>query len=125
MVDGLLDTTIIVDLLRQYPPAAAWVGQQHSLSTTPLIWLEIIEGANNKAEQTRALMLLRRFELIYLTSADFDWAIQKSAQFKLSHNTGMIDCLIAAVNQRLQVPLYTANLKHFAPLLGVLAQKPY
>jgi hypothetical protein len=32
---------------------------------------------------------------------------------------------IAAPSYRLQVPLYTRSLKHFAPLLGRLAQQPY
>jgi len=36
-----------------------------------------------------------------------------------------MDCLIAAAAFRLQVPLHTRNLKHFAPLLGELAQEPY
>lgn len=125
MVAGLLDTTIMVDLLRQYSPATVWLQQQRDLGTTPLVWLEIVEGASNKAEQTRGLQLLRRFQLMYLTPIDFDWAIQQAVQFKLSHNTGMIDCLIASVSQRLQTPLFTANLKHFGPLIGHLAQKPY
>jgi hypothetical protein len=31
----------------------------------------------------------------------------------------------SAPSYRLQLPLYTRNLKHFAPLLGKLAQEPY
>jgi hypothetical protein len=37
----------------------------------------------------------------------------------------VIDCLIAAPSHRLNVPLYTMNLKHFTPLLGALAVRPY
>lgn len=37
----------------------------------------------------------------------------------------MNDCLIAAPAQRLGVPLYTRNLKHFSPLLGDLAVMAY
>ena len=37
----------------------------------------------------------------------------------------LVDLLIAAPSQRLQLPLYTHNLKHLSPLLGTLAQKPY
>jgi predicted nucleic acid-binding protein len=60
-----------------------------------------------------------------LLPEDYDWAIRKSLELKLSHNAGAWDCLIGAVAHRLQVPLYTPNLKHFQPLLGELAQKPY
>lgn len=38
---------------------------------------------------------------------------------------GMDDCLIASVAHRLQVPLYTHNLKDMTPLIGELALKPY
>jgi hypothetical protein len=31
----------------------------------------------------------------------------------------------SAPSYRLQLPLYTRNLKHFAPLLGKLAREPY
>ncbi len=45
--------------------------------------------------------------------------------YKLSQNVGQSDCLVASVSHRLQVPLYTHNLRHFELLLGPLAQKPY
>lgn len=40
-------------------------------------------------------------------------------------NVDAFDCLVAALSFRLQLPLYTRNLKYFAPLLGHLAQQPY
>jgi predicted nucleic acid-binding protein len=54
-----------------------------------------------------------------------DWAMDQQEKFALSHNVGMNDCLIASISYRLQLPLYTTNLKHFIPLLNNLAQKPY
>ena len=63
--------------------------------------------------------------MVYLTQADLDWAMQTQMRYELSHGVGMMDCLIASVSHRLQLPLYTHNLKHFTPLLGALAQKPY
>ena len=68
---------------------------------------------------------MEQFEMIYLTQADLDWAMQTQMRYELSHGVGMMDCLIASVSHRLQFPLYTHNLKHFAPLLRNLAQKPY
>ncbi len=125
MVKGLLDTTILVDMLRSYLPAKKWLDQQQNLSVTSIVWLEILEGAQDKRGQNRALELLRRFERIDLMPADFDWAIHMSIKYKLSHNIGMMDCLIASVSHRLNIPLYTINLKHFTPLIGTMAQKPY
>jgi predicted nucleic acid-binding protein len=124
-VTGLLDTAILVDLLRAYPPAGAWLSAQDQLGVSPAVWLELIEGAGNLREQARAVELLRHFEKIEMAPEDFDWAIQQALQFRLSHNVDMMDCLIASASQRLGLPLFTRNMKHFQPLLGSLAQKPY
>jgi predicted nucleic acid-binding protein len=125
MVSGLLDTAIIVDLLRSYSPAQNWILGQKDLGTSSAVWLEIIQGAHNNRELRAALRLLRSFDRVDPTPEDFAWTIQMGVQFRLSHNIGSIDCLIASTSYRLQIPLYTPNLKHFAFLLGPLAQKPY
>ncbi|MEZ4670167.1 MAG: hypothetical protein R3E39_19855 [Anaerolineae bacterium] len=46
-------------------------------------------------------------------------------RLRLSHNVDSFDFLIAALAHRLQLPLYTRNLKHFGPLLGGLAVVAY
>jgi predicted nucleic acid-binding protein len=127
VVTAIADTAIIVDLLRDYPPAVAWYEAQSptSLGITPIVWMEVIEGAPTKVRRLNAARLLRRFEMIYLTEVDLEWAMERQMRYELSHGVGMMDCLIASVSHRLQVPLYTHNLKHFTPLLGDLAQKPY
>lgn len=125
MVTGLLDTAIVVDLLRAYPPAASWLGGQSRLGITPIVWLEILEGSTNAQAQTQAVALLRRFEKTETVPSDFDWAIEQTLRFRLSHNVGMMDALIASAAYRLRVPLFTRNLKHFQPMLGPLVQKPY
>jgi predicted nucleic acid-binding protein len=125
-VIGLLDTVILVDLLRGHPPAISWLeGQSEQLGLSPVVWLEIIEGAASKLDQTRALRLLNRFERIEVAPADFDWAIREALALRLSHNIDMMDCLIAASAHRLGLPLFTRNFKHFQPLIGSLARKPY
>ena len=92
---------------------------------TPPVWMEVIEGEGNKIRQQRAVKFLRQFELIYLTPEDQEWAMEQHLQFYLAYGVGFEDCLIAAPAYRLQLPLYTRNLKHFEPLLGPLAQQPY
>ena len=122
---GLLDTAILVDILRAYPAATTWLSGQGQLGVSPVVWLEIIEGAENAKDQAKAVDLLRHFERIEMSSVDFDWAIQQALKLRLSHNVDMMDCLIAASAQRLEVPLFTRNLKHFQPMIGDLARKPY
>lgn len=127
MVVAIVETNVVVDLLRDYKPALNWLNRQNqpTLGITPIVWMEVITGGDNKAERKRAAKFMAYFEMVYLTQSDLDWAMDAQMLYELSHGVGMMDCLIASVSHRLQLPLYTHNLKHFAPLLGDLAQKPY
>lgn len=126
-MDYLIDSAIIIDLLRNYPPAIHWAQENDHLilGIAPFVWIEIIEGAINKSARDRAERLMNRFEMVYPSQEDINWAMRQLHQYNLSHNVGLIDCLIAAPSSRLQLPLYTRNLKHFTPILGDLAQQPY
>jgi predicted nucleic acid-binding protein len=90
-----------------------------------MVYMEVLLGAENKAAQNRADAFLGRFLRIYLTIEDQIWAEEQLRNFRLSYNVGILDCLIAAPSHRLQLPLYTRNLKHFTPLLGTLAVQAY
>lgn len=126
MVNALLDTSILIDILRLNAHANRWISQQNIQFGVPaVVYLEALQGSSNKQDQAKALKLLSRFEYVEVVADDYHWAIKQVIQFKLSHNVGAMDCLIAASSYRLQIPLYTMNIKHFTPLLGSLAQKPY
>jgi predicted nucleic acid-binding protein len=127
VVTAIVETTVFVDLLRNHPPAIQWYQGQTTatLGITPIIWMEVIGGGQNKVERLRAARLLQQFDMVAMTQADLEWAMRAQMRYELSHGVGMMDCLIASVSHRLQVPLYTHNLKHFTPILGILAQKPY
>jgi predicted nucleic acid-binding protein len=122
---GLLDSSVVIDVLREHPPAENWLKSQGQLGVTRIVWLEVIEGAFNKRKQREALKLLRRFALVELTTPDMIWAVNTLIRTNLGYNVDAFDCLIASVSHRLQLPMYTTNMKHFTPLLGSLAQRPY
>jgi predicted nucleic acid-binding protein len=125
MISGLLDTSILIDLVRNYLPAHAWIVSQPDLGVPELVWFELLEGSENKLRQGNLLKLLRRFQKVNLERADLDWGLSQFTRYQLSHGVGAFDCLIAAPSFRLKLPLYTLNLKHFTPILGALAQRPY
>lgn len=126
-MDALIGTTIIVDLLRNHSPLFVWMNANQSLqlAITPIVWLELIAGARDRKTQDQIEQVLSPYQMEYLIDTDLDWVMRQFRQYKLSHGIGILDCLIAAPAYRLQIPLYTKNLKHFEPLLGSLAQKPY
>lgn len=126
MVTALLDTSIVVDLLRDYLPAKTWyLGQTEPLGISRAVWWEVIEGVQDKKAQEKALRLMHYFELVDLITQDMMWASQHLLIYHLSHNIDIFDCLIGASAIRLGYTLYTRNLKHFGPLIGVLAVAPY
>lgn len=83
------------------------------------------EGASSKANQAQCKTVLAKFDLLYPTATDQNWAMQQLEHFQFSHHIGKEDCLIASLAHRLNVPLYTHNLKDMTPMLGSLAVRPY
>lgn len=126
MTIAFVDTTVIIHLLRQYPPALVWYASQpQTLSIASNVWLEVMEGAPSKVAQARYKSILNQFEVLYPTSDDQQWAMQSLERFQFSHHIGKDDCVIAALAYRLQLPLYSHNLKDMTPMIGSLAIKPY
>lgn len=126
MTAAIADTTVVLHLYRRYAPALTWYGSlSQPLGITPITWMEVMYGAGSKAKQATCLALLGQFDLIHLTSVDQDWAMQQMEKYRLSHGVATGDCFIASVAFRLQLPLYTHNLKDMTPMIGSLAVKPY
>jgi predicted nucleic acid-binding protein len=127
VVDAFLDTAIVVDILRNYAPALQWINAQGNLSLgiSSFVHMEVVDGAINGQEQRRTLKILNQFDLVFPMQADLEWAMAQQVAHRLKFGVGVLDCLIAAPAYRLQLLLYTQNVKHFQPLLGALAQKPY
>jgi predicted nucleic acid-binding protein len=123
---AVVDTTVLIHLLRGDAIAAQWLATQPRLAMTSISWLEVMQGAPGKRGEIRSLNLFRQFDLIYLDEADQIWAMQQLLTHRLSHGVSTMDCLIASVCHRLQVPLYTHNLRDMVRLLGSdLVVKPY
>ncbi len=126
MSQGIVDTTVILHYFRLKPETLTWIDSlTFPLSVTSITWLEVMSGATSKANQAESRRILEKFERLYLNSYDQQWAIEQLDHFQFSHHITMNDCLIASVAHRLQIPLYTHNLKDMTPLIGELAVMPY
>ena len=127
MTVGVVDSTVIVHLFRKNPSALTWYASlSQPLAITPITWMEIMYGAAGKAGQAKCKAILNEFDMEYLTRTDMDWAMQQLERYRLSHGVEMNDCLIASVCHRLQVPLYTHNVKDMRVLLDEpLVRIPY
>jgi len=118
MTVAIVDTTVIVHIFRKNVAAKAWfAAQAQKLSITSITWLEVMYGAPGKSAQAACKTLMDQFEMLYLTQTDQDWAMEQMVNYRLSHGIEINDCLIASVYHRLQVPIYTHNIKDITKLL--------
>lgn len=123
----LLDSDVVIDILKGQPQAAAWLQTvpDARLSISAIVWMEVLIGAKDKQDQQHLRQLLSPFFVFHLTPDDSRWAMEQLAAFRLSHGIGLTDCLIGALAARTQLPLYTRNIKHYAPLPDIKLIQPY
>jgi len=127
MIDAVLDTDVLVETLRGRIEAGDWLrslGSQH-IGISVLVRMEILQGAQDRREQTLLSREMSRYTLVHLEHIDSETALGWFESFHLSHNVGMMDCLIAAAAVRLGVPLYSFNLKHYSALPDLDVHSPY
>jgi len=71
----LLDSDVMIDLLRQYPPAMKWfdtLDEEESLLLPGYVIMELIQGCRNKMEQEKLQRELATYGTVWLTFADCD-----------------------------------------------------
>ncbi len=104
----LLDTDVMVDLLREYPPALEWITAHGEQIVLPgYVVMELIQGCKNKSEQERLEKTLSKYAIAWLSPPDCDEALSVFAQYYLSHSIGIFDALIGQLAVSLDAPLCT------------------
>jgi predicted nucleic acid-binding protein len=87
VADEILDTSVLVDLLRGFQPARTglpfWERQQAAI--TPVVWMETVAGATNQVKRAQTIRFLRQFRLEHPTEADNRWAMRQLARFHPLH----------------------------------------
>ncbi|WP_423224844.1 type II toxin-antitoxin system VapC family toxin [Candidatus Amarolinea aalborgensis] len=124
----LLDSDVLIDLLRKHPPAAAWFGtlpEDEEVAVSGYVVMELIQGCRNKVEQDRVQRALASYGVVWLSEADCDAALGVFAAFRLSHNAGLLDVLIGQTAIALGEPLHTFNQKHYRFIPGIQTVQPY
>lgn len=124
---AFVDTDIMIDVLRQFPAALAWLASlgSETIVVPGFVAMELLQGCRNRAEQEKVERTLNRCRIVWPTAASCDAALTTFAQFHLSHNLGVIDALIGQTAIELGLPLHTFNQKHYAMLTGLATIQPY
>jgi predicted nucleic acid-binding protein len=123
----VIDTAILVDHLRKRPEAEAYLLSVASqgLVTHATVVGELLMGIRDKKELQALDDLLRPFHILQVNDSDSSTSLALLRQFRLSHGTGYLDCLIAATALRMKMPVCTTNDKHFRPIPNLQVIRPY
>ena len=122
----LLDSDVLIDVLRGYPPALEWFASLEEIPAIPgFVVRELIQDATSKERVNRALRLVEPMPVVWPRPADCQWALTVFRTFHLSHGLGLLDSLIAACTIGHQASLLTFNSKHFRALPELDIEAPY
>jgi predicted nucleic acid-binding protein len=124
---ALVDTDIMIDVLRQFPAALAWLAAlgDETIVVPGFVAMELLQGCRNREEQDKVERTLGRCRVVWPTAASCDTALTAFAQFHLSHSLGVINALIGQTAIELDIPLYTFNQKHYTMIPGLTTVQPY
>ena len=122
-----LDTDVMIDLLRQHPPALNWLENlgEEEIGLSGFVVMELIQGCHNKREQEQLEKTLSYYPVIWPAEDVCNQALQVFADFHLSHGIGLLDSLIGQTAVSLNSPLHTFNQKHYACVPKLMTHQPY
>jgi predicted nucleic acid-binding protein len=123
-VSILLDTTVFIDLLRQFEPGVLYFRSLQSQPFAASVTIaELYAGVREGRERIALDRLVRGIECVAVDDLIARHAGLWRRQFGPSHGTGIMDALIAACAVRVSAKLVTHNRKHFPMLTDVVV--PY
>src|SRR5436190_14505220 len=123
----LLDTDVMVDILRAFPQAIEWLASlgNEELVLPGFVVLELLDGCSTKRETKQLQKRIQVFRIHWPKEEDCNRALADFAHFHLSHHLSMMDALIAECAIGLDCSLCTFNQKHFKPLVNLSTEQPY
>lgn len=115
----ILDTTVLIDVLRGHTPAGDWLGTLDEVpACSELTRVEVLRGLRHP-EIDAAESLMRAVRWI---PVDEDIARRAGAlgrRWRRSHGLGTVDLVIAATAQALATTVATSNARHFPMFEGL------
>ena len=120
----LLDTDVLIDFLRGQPQAVQLLEDTDcEFHVSAVSVAELYVGVRDGQEREVLDQLVGVLRTIEISTEIAQQAGLWRREYGKSHGTGILDALIAACADALQIPLATLNVKHFPMLPHVSA--PY
>lgn len=118
----LLDTTVLIDVIRGDPAALRWLDELRDLpSCSELTRTEVLRGMRSP-ERSATSRLLDELEWHPVDRAVSSRAGALGRRYRAGHDLGLVDLVIAATAQVNELPLVTSDVRHF-PMFELTA--PY
>jgi predicted nucleic acid-binding protein len=119
----LLDTTVLIDVLRGDPAARDWLRSLNGVpACSEISRVEVLRGLRHRERQA-AETLMRLLHWVSLDEEVARTAGELGRTWRRSHALSTPDLVIAATAQVLGAALATSNVRHF-PMFGGL-RSPY
>lgn len=122
-----LDTDVLIDVLRGFPPASAWLRAlgNERLCVPGFAAMELVQGCMDKRELQRTQRVIGGLAIVWPTAGDCNRALADFARLRLSHGVGIIDCLVAHTAMGYGLQLATFNARHYASIPHLVLIEPY
>ena len=122
-----VDTDVMIDLLRQYPPAVAWLSKigDEEIVLPGFVVMELIQGCRNRVEEKRLEKEIKSYGVVWPSPAMCDEALAVFVHYHRSHGLGILDALIGQMAVRLNVSMHTFNQSHYESIPNLKTVQPY
>lgn len=123
----LLDTDIVVDLLRKLPQAVKWF-EDHANEQFVLpgyVAMELVQGCRSKAELNMLESHIAHMVIAWPTPEVCDAALTNYAHSRFEQGIGLLDALVGGLAVSVGLPLYTFNRKHYSGIPNLKTEQPY
>lgn len=123
MKQYLIDTSIIIDYLREKKRAASFLNSLDQVIISMITAGEIYQGAKDKKELKSINKLLKFFKILPIDEPVSQLSLKLLEKYVLSGGLLILDSMIAATAINNNLTLITGNLKHFEMIKGLKVEK--
>lgn len=123
-----VDTDVIVDVFRRYPPALEWLAKmvgEEEIVLPGFVLMELMQGCRDREEQERMKKKVEGYRVAWPTEEECEKATALLTDYHLSTGIGILDVLIGQMALERGVPLHTFNSKHYQSIPGLGMIQPY
>lgn len=124
----LLDTDILIDLLRANIHRTSWFKnkfqREEVFSISLVTKLELLRGCKSKMERTTLKDWFGSFHVIHINESISQKAEEIFERYHPKQGIGILDAMIAATALHHACTFYTGNQKHFRNIQGLTVKGP-